>query len=292
MFVLFNVNIEKYVKIKEFSMKRIVCMYLVCIFLFTLIPSTYAASIQIKIDGVVISADVMPEVKNDRTMVPLRVISEKLGASVNWSNSEIMLHKNDMKIILHLNSNEAEINGELVHLDAKPYLKDNRVYVPIRFIAETFDCKVNFNDNTVMINTEPLYINNIKVKTLKYETSMTLETLTKQIEENTFITAIYNSLIKNKGNNVDAPEDYSWKGNIDVIGSYAFSGTYEFQDIDGKSIDQFELYYLLRTVPGATYEGYSKYLLLDTKLNKWYIFSEKGPDEIKILFDGAEAEYT
>ena len=39
----------------------------------------YAADFQIKVDGVTIASDVNPEVKSNRTMVPLRVISENLG---------------------------------------------------------------------------------------------------------------------------------------------------------------------------------------------------------------------
>ena len=40
---------------------------------------TYAADFHIKVDGVTIASDVKPEVKSNRTMVPLRVISENLG---------------------------------------------------------------------------------------------------------------------------------------------------------------------------------------------------------------------
>lgn len=52
-----------------------------------------------------------PENKNKRTMVPLRVISENLGASVEWSDSKVILAKNSIKVILTLNSSTAEKNG-------------------------------------------------------------------------------------------------------------------------------------------------------------------------------------
>lgn len=53
------------------------------IFLFISSSTTYAAENQIKVDGVAIASDVKPEIKNKRTMVPVRVISENLGLASN-----------------------------------------------------------------------------------------------------------------------------------------------------------------------------------------------------------------
>jgi hypothetical protein len=50
------------------------------------VSPTYAANIQIKVDGVAVASDMAPETRNNSTMVPLRVISENLGAKVNWLN--------------------------------------------------------------------------------------------------------------------------------------------------------------------------------------------------------------
>ncbi len=71
-------------------MKKALFGLFLAIFLFVSSSSsfTYAADMQIKVDGVAVSSDVKPEIKNKRTMVPLRVISESLGATVEWSNSE------------------------------------------------------------------------------------------------------------------------------------------------------------------------------------------------------------
>ena len=53
----------------------------------------YATDFQIKVDGVTIASDVNPEVKSNRTMVPLRVISENLGVNVVWTDAQITLTK-------------------------------------------------------------------------------------------------------------------------------------------------------------------------------------------------------
>ncbi|MEG0440446.1 MAG: copper amine oxidase N-terminal domain-containing protein, partial [Solibacillus sp.] len=95
-------------------------MFLALILILTSSP-TYAATTQIKVDGVTIVSDVNPESKSNRTMVPLRVISENLGANVKWSDSQVTLTKKDMKVILKLNSNKVVKNGKTELLDVKPY---------------------------------------------------------------------------------------------------------------------------------------------------------------------------
>ena len=82
---------------------------------------------QADVTTIAISSDVSPDIKNNRTMVPLRVISENLGATVNWSDSEVVLTKSNVEVILQLNSNTAVINGKTVLFDAKPYLKNGVV---------------------------------------------------------------------------------------------------------------------------------------------------------------------
>ncbi|WP_376771996.1 stalk domain-containing protein [Paenibacillus rhizosphaerae] len=41
-------------------------------------------------------------------------------------------------------------NGKPALLDATPYIKNDRIMVPLRFIAETFNCSVAFKNSTVM----------------------------------------------------------------------------------------------------------------------------------------------
>lgn len=121
-----------------------------------------AATTQIKIDDVVVKSDTAPEQKNNRTMVPLRVISENLGAQVHWQDSQITLAMDQTTIKLNLNNRTVIKNGEKEQLDVQPYMKNNRTYVPIRFIAETFGSQVHYNQGTVNITTEPLLIEDEK----------------------------------------------------------------------------------------------------------------------------------
>lgn len=52
----------------------------------------------------------------------------------------------DMEIKLRINNKLAHVNGKEVMLDTEPIIHCNRTMVPIRFIAETFGCKVEWNE--------------------------------------------------------------------------------------------------------------------------------------------------
>ncbi|TLS51685.1 copper amine oxidase N-terminal domain-containing protein [Paenibacillus antri] len=241
---------------------------------------TYAANIQIKVDGVAISSDAKPEIKNKRTMVPLRAISESLGATVEWSDSEVILVKNDMKVMLKLNSSEAEKNGEKIALDVKPYLKNNRVFVPIRFIAETFGCNVDYSGSAVTVETVPLAIDGVPIKALQEEYHMTMGGVVQQINGNAYIEAVYRIFKENKGEKVEAPEHYSWMFTIDTLGSYYKNAQYDFLDHEGNSIVRYDVYSLIRSFPSELLTGYPELLIHDATADEWYLFDDQARQSI------------
>lgn len=261
-------------------------IFLTMILMLTSLPA-YAAHSTIKIDGVVVTTDATPETKNNRTMVPLRVISENLGATVNWKDSKVTLTNNKMQITLQPNSNTVIKNGKTELLDVKPYLKNNRLFVPIRFIAETFGCQVNYQNSTVTVNTEPLVINNVKVKAIQYEYHMTMGGIVQQIQGNTYNKALYKVFNENKGKVVDAPANYSWQINLDVPGSYYKNGQYNFMSHENKSVQQFDLYSLNGPFPEEELKGYPKVLIHDVTADKWYLFTDKARESINQLINTA-----
>ncbi len=87
-----------------------------------------------------------PYTKNDRTMVPVRIISERFGATVDWDpeKSEVTIVKDDKTIILTLGSTDAFVNGEKISLDVAPEEFNGRTMVPLRFVSETLDMDVDY----------------------------------------------------------------------------------------------------------------------------------------------------
>jgi hypothetical protein len=79
-------------------------------------------------------------IKNNRSLVPIRYISENFGYNVDWDaqNRKITITGSGKTITLTINSDTAYIDGNAVKLDASPEITNNLTYVPVRAIAECF----------------------------------------------------------------------------------------------------------------------------------------------------------
>lgn len=106
-------------------------------------------------DGKKMQFDVEPVVRNGRTLVPFRAIFEALGATVLWNGntSSAIAEKDGTTVKITVGSNTAYVNGEPYTLDAAPEMVSDRNMVPLRFISEAMNCKVDFmaSDNIVDI---------------------------------------------------------------------------------------------------------------------------------------------
>jgi len=99
-------------------------------------------------------ADQAPIVDEGSTMVPVRAVSEILGAKVNWNSRERQaeMDLNGTEIIIPTDSDVAYVNGEERYLTAKSELLNNRTMVPLRFIAESFGLNVSWDGSTRTVN--------------------------------------------------------------------------------------------------------------------------------------------
>lgn len=93
---------------------------------------------------------VKPEIVKDRTLVPLRAVSETLGAEVEWNdeNKTVTVTYNDSIIVVTVDSTTALVNGEEVEIDSPALIKKDRVLVPIRVIAEALGLTVEWDDDS------------------------------------------------------------------------------------------------------------------------------------------------
>jgi hypothetical protein len=90
------------------------------------------------------------DLSSKRTMVPLRVIAEKLGAVVGWDQTAQMITvtKDGSVVKLQNNSASALLNSIETTLDTKVVVRDNRTFVPLRFITTAFGGEIAWDSKT------------------------------------------------------------------------------------------------------------------------------------------------
>lgn len=112
--------------------------------------------IDIVVNGKYIKMDSAPFLENDRTLVPIRFVSEALGSTVNWNQSagQVAIQEQGTDIKISVGSRAATVNGETVYMDVPARVVNNRTYVPVRFISEHQGAEVSWNQTacTVIIN--------------------------------------------------------------------------------------------------------------------------------------------
>ena len=106
--------------------------------------------------GIDFKFDTPPVIKGDRTVVPIRAITEGFGADVSWDGETrtVTIQKGDIEISMPIDSFEVKVNGETVELDVQSEIMNSRTYVPLRFIVETFGLEINWHSETETIEIE------------------------------------------------------------------------------------------------------------------------------------------
>lgn len=107
--------------------------------------------------------DVPPIIHNDRTLLPIRVLIEKLGGTVDWEEKTrlITIEVEDIKIGMQIGNKKASVNGKTVELDVAPciaYQYGNadlgRTVIPIRFVMENLGLDVDWDQETYTVLVE------------------------------------------------------------------------------------------------------------------------------------------
>ena len=106
--------------------------------------------VKVKVNGSPIVFDVAPTIINGRTLIPVRAVFEKMGATVMWDGNTrtVTVIKNDINVKIEIESTTAYINGDAILLDVPATVKNGRTLVPVRFIAEALKAKVDWVDTT------------------------------------------------------------------------------------------------------------------------------------------------
>ncbi|WP_411346230.1 copper amine oxidase N-terminal domain-containing protein [Paenibacillus sp. WLX1005] len=255
-------------------MNKQICaiFFIMLLSLVSSIPAQAATTApDLRIDGIDVTATVKPEMKNNHMMVPLRAVSESLGATAQQTKNGIQIIQADKQIMLQPGNTKAVQNGKTIKLDAKPYISKGVTYVPLRFVAETMGATVGYSRNIITIDSQPLWIGSAKIKATQYEYHMTMGGVVEQVYGNAYNTQLYHILTSNKGKQVQAPEHFSWQYTLDIPGSYSKNAQYEFLDTKGKTIAQYDTYNLVSNIENDSSKNLPAKLLHDVTANRWYV---------------------
>ncbi|MDO4563537.1 MAG: glycoside hydrolase family 88 protein [Clostridia bacterium] len=110
-------------------------------------PYMYTKNQIIQLDSA--NAAVKAVVKNDRTLVPVRVISEQFGANVTWDEATQTVTADD--IVMQIGSAEYTVGGEAKTLEVAPEIIEGRTFIPLRAMAEALGKEVYYNDAEKLI---------------------------------------------------------------------------------------------------------------------------------------------
>jgi len=142
------------------NVKKILAVILTALTLISAMAITSFASsptstdVTVKVDGQVVDfPDQKPTIVNNRTLVPVRFVAESLGYDVEWDDKVNAAVIDNGRIVMYIGTNHAVIDGKHKTLDVKSELIGERTMVPLRVIAETLDCTVDWlaRTNTVQI---------------------------------------------------------------------------------------------------------------------------------------------
>ncbi len=86
-------------------------------------------------------------IRNDRALVPVRLIAQELGAAVDWdgTNRAVTIKKTQKEIVLTIDSNAAFVNEAEIDLGYPAIIYKDLTYVPLRFVAENLDASVDYS---------------------------------------------------------------------------------------------------------------------------------------------------
>ena len=116
--------------------------------------TVYGKDISVMLNGNDIGISAI--IEDDRSFVPYRAVFEKLGYTVEWNDRRITAKNKDTEMILVVGSSLVQIskNGETTAVDCgnNVILRNDRTYMPLRFVAENSSVNVGGTTNLSILS--------------------------------------------------------------------------------------------------------------------------------------------
>lgn len=145
-------------------MKKGIAMLLTLVMMMTMIGSVSAAGNNVpsfKVDGrmfVTPTGEPQPYInKDNRTMGSLRLIANAVGVeskNIKWDNAKqtATLVRGENTVSVTVGKKAITVNGKSVTMDTVAEMKQGRVFIPARFIAQGLGVKISFDSPTNTVN--------------------------------------------------------------------------------------------------------------------------------------------
>jgi hypothetical protein len=111
--------------------------------------------VNILLDGRPASFDVAPAISYGMVLVPIRAVSEMLGAQVSWDGGSriVLVSGGGESVSIQVDKKLVLVNGSPEQMDVGADIVDGRVMVPLRFLAELYGLQVSWDGaGTVRLN--------------------------------------------------------------------------------------------------------------------------------------------
>lgn len=108
------------------------------------------------VDGQELHMDVPPQIRNGRTLVPMRAIFEALGATITWDGrtETVTAERGDDTLVLTVGSRVVEWRGSILTVEVTPEIIDGRTMVPLRFVGQALGVYVGWEADTRTVRVE------------------------------------------------------------------------------------------------------------------------------------------
>ena len=252
------------------------------------------AAVTIELDGHAIPGDVAPLLQNGRTLVPLRTVSQALGATVMWKDNEASIKTADGEKMYFTPGSKTAVllsaGGEKqeVALDSPAVMRSGRVMVPLRVIAETFNVKTDYQNGQVILSSTPVYVDGKALNSMTTHQYMTMGGWVIGFYGNANVGRLYNALVAMEREEVAAPERYSRMVLPDEPYFY-LSSEYDFYCGEPKlengdetnGLVSFDIYLAVtNNWPEEEIGIYRGWLLHDVTADKWYKIEREDYDAL------------
>lgn len=274
-------------------MKKLMTSWLACMVVFAALSPIVSLAemkmpLRVVVDGRYLAfPDAQPYAdENNRTQVPARFIAEALGADVTWHQEEekASFVRGETTLVFYFGKKEYELNGRTKTMDTVALVQDNRTYVPVRYVAESFGALVEWDQDvwTVYITSDALPDPEPSEETTEYYDGIAFDSVadvdewgrmsveksiqfTRNLADNIQFTKEDGELYI-KGEYPELPEEYKWILAIRVFNhdGYQYSirndevaregyelpkegyFTYHFDDLEVNEIDFVSVHILIK----------------------------------------------